>query len=68
MHVFLPSFPFRRKVVFDYLTDGEILWKYDVAYLVNLVQARMLKSLAGCRTMHLFAVFCKIGALERNTY
>ena len=29
---------------------------------------RMLESLAGCRTMFLFAFFCKIGALERNTY
>ena len=28
----------------------------------------MLKSLARCRTMFLFAVFCKIGALERNAY
>ena len=30
--------------------------------------ARILESLAGCRTMLLFAVFCKIGALERNAY
>ena len=29
--------------------------------------SRMLKSLAGCRTMFLPAVFCKIGALERST-
>ena len=29
---------------------------------------RALESLAGCRTMFLFAVFCKIGALERNAY
>ena len=28
----------------------------------------MLESLAGCRTMFLFAVSSKIGALERNTY
>ena len=28
----------------------------------------MLKSLARCCTMFLFAVFCKIGALERNAY
>ena len=29
---------------------------------------RILKSLHGCRTMFIFAVFCKIGALERNAY
>ena len=29
--------------------------------------SRMLKSLAGCRTMFLPAVFCKIGVLERST-
>ena len=28
----------------------------------------MLESLAGYRTMLLFAVSCKIGALERNAY
>ena len=28
----------------------------------------MLKSLARCRTMFLFAVFCKRGALGRNVY
>ena len=35
----------------------------------TLIKARMLKSLAGCRTMFFFfAVFCEIGALERNAY
>ena len=29
---------------------------------------RMLESLPGCRTMFLFAVFCKIGALDLNDY
>ena len=29
---------------------------------------RMLESSAGCCTMFLFAVSCKIGALERNAY
>ena len=29
---------------------------------------RISESLAGCRTKFLFAVFCKIGALERNAY
>ena len=28
----------------------------------------MLESLAGCRTMFLFAFSCKMGALERNAY
>ena len=28
----------------------------------------ILENLAGCRTMFLFAVFCKIRALERNAY
>ena len=29
---------------------------------------RILESLAGCRTMVISAVFCTIGALERNVY
>ena len=33
-----------------------------------ILDSRILDSLAGCCTMFLFAVFCKIGALERNTY
>ena len=32
------------------------------------ILTRVLESLAGCRTMFLFAAFCKIGALERNAY
>ena len=32
------------------------------------VYTRILENLAGCHTMFLFAVFCKIGALERNAY
>ena len=32
------------------------------------VWSRILESLAGCRTMSLFAVFCKIGALECKVY
>ena len=39
-----------------------------LAPLLFLAYARILESLAGCRTMIIFAVFCKIGALERNTY
>ena len=35
---------------------------------VFLVLPRMLKSLAGCLTMFIFAVFCEIGAWERNAY
>ena len=31
-------------------------------------KSRILESLAGFRTTFLFAVFCKIGALERNSY
>ena len=33
-----------------------------------LVYTRILEGLAGYRTMFLFAVFCEIGALERNAY
>ena len=33
-----------------------------------LVYARIYESLAGCRTMVIFAVFCKIGVLEGNLY
>ena len=32
------------------------------------MEPRMLESLAGCRTMFLLEAFCKISALERNTY
>ena len=46
-----------------------IKWDYLWAKLFCcLLQSRILESLAGCRTMFLFAVFCKIGALERNVY
>ena len=34
----------------------------------SLIRPRILESLAGCHTMVIFAVFCKIGALERNAY
>ena len=42
--------------------------KKNFHFKVMLVSSRILESLAGCRTMLLFAVFCKIGALERNAY
>ena len=35
---------------------------------ITSVHTRILESLAGCRTMLLSEVFCKIGALERNAY
>ena len=34
----------------------------------KLLFPRILESLAGCRSMLLFAVVCKIGVLERNAY
>ena len=50
-------------------------WEIDnVARTSKKVEMRspmslmMLKSLARCRTMFLFTVFCKIRALERNVY
>ena len=33
-----------------------------------LIKPSILESLAGCRTMVVFAVFCKIGSLEGNAY
>ena len=48
-----------------------LIQAWDEAYRqdqAKLLQARMLESLAGCRTMFLFAVFCKIGVLEHNSY
>ena len=36
---FLHYFPLCRKVVFKNLTYGGILWKYDVSYLIHLVEA-----------------------------
>ena len=43
------------------------------SYLTRLIKkllakSRMLKSLAGCLAMFLFAGFCEIGALERDAY
>ena len=44
-------------------------FKVAIATDINwLVWSRILESLAGCRTKFIFAVFCKIGALERNAY
>ena len=39
-------------------------WKF----LGLSVRTSIYESLAGCRTMVIFAIFCKIGALERSTY
>ena len=33
-----------------------------------VIRTKILESLAGCGTMVIFGVFCKIGALERNAY
>ena len=44
-------------------------FKVAIATDINwLVWSRILESLAGCRTKFIIAVFCKIGALERNAY
>ena len=32
------------------------------------VETKILEGLTGCNTIFVFAVFCKIGALESNTY
>ena len=51
-----------------------ILWSKSLYRLLGiagcamLLTPRILESLAGCRTMVIFTVFCKIGALESNTY
>ena len=42
--------------------------KIVVLGFLYFVCQRMLKSLDGCRTMFLSAVFCKTGALECNAY
>ena len=46
--------------------------KLDIADLQtvshDIIKTRIYESLAGCRTMVIFAVCCKIGALERNAY
>ena len=38
------------------------------SWTISFAISRILESLAGCRTMFLFAVFCKIIALECNAY
>ena len=45
-----------------YHHDGE-----QITYYKNVLPG-ILGSLGGCYTMFIFAVFCKIGALERNAY
>ena len=42
--------------------------KQEDGFFGAMVVPRILESLTGCRTMFHFAVFCKIGALERNAY
>ena len=42
--------------------------KSSYSRLIFCNQPRILETLAGCRTMFLSAVFCKVGALERNAY
>ena len=37
-------------------------------YYENYARPRILENLAGCRTKFLFAVFRKVGGLERNAY
>ena len=50
------------------MTDRE--WEVEIGELLEnyefqCVGARILESLTECRTMLFFAVFCKIGELER---
>ena len=51
-------------LTFSYDAD---IWKV-CNYCFHTGVTRVLKSLAGCRTMFLFAAFCKIGAWESNAY
>ena len=44
------------------------LHEIDSAFAAILPKPRILESLAGCRAMVIFVVFCKIGALEHNVY
>ena len=39
-----------------------------LSILTKKLHPRVLESLAACRTMFPIVVFCKIAALERNTY
>ena len=51
--------------------NNDLFQPFEVATATDinwLVWSRILESLAGCRTKFIFAVFCKIGALERNAY
>ena len=53
------------KVSRTVVQDSFRIWS---SFLTILMIAKILESLAGFRTMFLFAVFCKIGVLERNAY
>ena len=51
--------------------DNKAVLKQDI--YIEEIETRLIctktpESLARCRTMFLFPVFCKIGALERNAY
>ena len=64
----------------DILVQQIVIWSSKFAWVIKRFfdptkakwniweRARILESSAGCRTIFLFAVFCKIGALECNTY
>ena len=53
------------------LTDLNFKWRWlikMIPYLLSVGKNIRERALAGCRTKFLFAVFSKIGALERNAY
>ena len=54
--------------VINWFRDNSIIVNLDKFQSILLDKTRMLESLAGCRTMFPFPVFCKIDALERNAY
>ena len=62
------------QVIESFNLRNSIKWSCNVGnrkiffYCFICRKPRMLESLAGCHTMFLVAVFCKIGALERNAY
>ena len=53
-------------VSFEFIFYDDMIVSLHV--INELDYSRILENLAGCRTMLLFEVFCKIGALEHNAY
>ena len=56
------------EIAINWFKDNHLIVNPGKFQAIIFDKPRILDSLASCCTMFLFAVFCKIGALERNAY